>query len=277
MFLLACTGAAPPSTDDTAEDVEITGYAVDWTTDPDPLSAGSPGTMTLQVTDQAGNPVEDLQQNHERFVHTLFVASDWSDFQHVHHEDFHGDPTVDEVREATFNFDLSLPYSGRYFIMFGYAHRNLWLQTDAELNVAGSPAQLAAPDTAPTAEVEADGIVATLSWTAEPIAGYEAAWSVHLTDQGGAEVTDLVPYLGADGHCAMVNAATDWGSHTHAWFPDMDQMAPGMEMPHLYDGPDLPFAYTFAVGGNYKMWIQFARQSVPGKIHAVPFVFHVSG
>lgn len=54
-------------------------------------------------------------------------------------------------------------------------------------------------------------------------------------------------------------------------------MTPGMTMPHVYDGPDLPFHYTFPVSGTYKMWVQFVRASAPDTIYAVPFAFTIEG
>ena len=257
-----------------SEPHEITAYDLSWSTDPDPLVANQEGTFTIEIRDQDGHPIEDLQQNHERIVHTMFVSADWSTFEHTHHEDFAA-LTVDDLRNATFHFPLTLPLAGSYLIMFGYAHENLWLYENDRIEIEGSPEQAPAPDTTPTSVVELDGIVAELSWSIEPRPGSEAAWTVSVTDGDGNPVDDVIPYLGADAHCALVNEDLSWGSHTHAWFPGMDTMAPSMEMPHLYDGPELPFVYLFPTAGTYKMWVQFTRASAPDTIYAVPFVFVV--
>lgn len=278
LLLLACAGPSTPSEStplDSGPQV-VTSYNLDWSTEPSPLRAGEPGEFSVQITDQEGRPIEDLQLNHERMVHTMFISADWTYFAHLHHEDF-ADLTVDDLKNATYHFPLTLPVAGPYFMMFGYAHENRWLYNEDRMEVEGSPGQAAAPDTTPDAEVEVGDLRATLSWGAPPIAGFEANWSVEVTTLDGTPVTDLIPYLGADAHCAVVNTDLSWGSHTHAWFPDMDNMAPGMEMPHLYDGPDLPFIYTFPTAGAYKMWVQVVRASAPDDVVTLPFVFEVAG
>lgn len=279
ILFLGCTGE--PDNPDGIVDTgiaahDVTEYDLSWSTDPEPLEAGEEGTFTIRVTDQDGHPIDDLQQNHERMVHTMFVSGDWTSFTHAHHEDF-GELTVDDLRDATFHFPLTLPVAGPYLLMFGYAHQNQWLFAEDTMEIDGSPGQVAAPDTTVNTEVAVDDLVVSLTWAVEPLADYEASWTVTITESDGTPVEDLVQYLGADAHCALVNESITWGSHTHAWFPDMDRMAPGMEMPHLFTGPDVPFAYVFPSGGSYKMWIQFTRESTPGVVYEAPFVFEVGG
>ena len=161
--------------------------------------------------------------------------------------------------------------------MFDFASEDQWLQTTDALTVTWSPAQAAEPDLTPNDTVTVDGVTGTLTWSADPVATYESNWTLSLSGPDGLPVTDVTQYLGADAHCIMVDATATWGSHTHAWFPDMSSMTPGMAMPHLYNGPDIPFAFTFPTGGSYKMWIQFARSSQPDLVYTMPFVFFVAG
>lgn len=274
LFLLACAGAGKTETADTGPH-EVTAYEVRWSTDPDPLVAGETGTMTLQIVDQAGRPIENLQVNHERMVHTVLVSDDWSTFQHLHHEDF-AELSAEDLRTATFRFPVTLPYGGRYLVLFDYAHRDQWLQSTGELVVEGEPAQQAAPDTTPTTVVEAADLVATLTWEVPAQIGIESAWSLDLVDGDGDDVTDLVQYLGADGHAAIVDEAVSGGVHTHAWFPGVTDMAPSMDMPHQYTGPYLPFHFVFEEPGPHKMWVQLQRESVD-EVYVLPFVFEVAG
>lgn len=271
LLLLACADKTPGDLD---TGPEITETFLRWSTDPDPLQAGEEGTFTIEISDQLGRPVEDLQENHERMVHTIFISADWSTFAHLHHEDYAA-LNAEDLRQATFHFPLTLPAAGDVLLLFGYAHRNQWIYAEDHLLVEGSPAQAAAPDTTVNSLASADGLVAELTWSTPPVAGYEASWTITVYDAEGAPVQDLAQTLGADAHCALVNEDLSWGSHTHAWFPDMDNMAPGMDMPHLYTGPDLPFVYSFPAPGTYKMWVQVARDSAPGLITTLPFVFEV--
>jgi len=276
-ILAACTGT--PDTGDSAGDSdahEVTGYDVLWSSDPDPVMATEQAQFTIQVVDQDGMPIGDLQQNHERMVHAIFVSSDLASFTHTHQEDY-TPITADNLRNAQFSFPLTLPSAGRYFAMFDYASRDQWLQTEDELTVSGSPPMAASPDLVPNDTAMMDGVTATLAWSSAPLAGYEADWTITLSDANGDPVTDVTQYLGADAHCVVVNSGTTWGSHTHAWFPDMGAMTPTMAMPHLYDGPEIPFAFTFPTGGTYKMWIQLVRSSTPDVVYVLPFVFDVAG
>lgn len=272
--LLACAGEGGESAVDTGA-VGEPGYSVVWSTEPDPLLAGEEGTFTERIL-LDGEPIPDLQANHERFVHTLFVSADLASFTHTHMEDF-TEITATAIRSSTFSFPLTLPYSGDYLVAFDYAHHDAWIQGTDRITVGGSVPQREEPALDFASSVATGGLVVSLTWDVPAVPGYESIFTVHLTTESGEEVTDLIPWLGADGHVVLVDANLGWISHTHAWFPDMQNMTPGMTMPHVYDGPDLPFHYTFPVSGTYKMWVQFVRASAPDTIYAVPFAFTIEG
>jgi hypothetical protein len=199
ILLMACGGepAGPASIDTGTAPHEVTEYDLSWSTDPDPLEAGEQGTFTIQVADQHGHAIDDLQQNHDRMVHTMFVSADWTSFSHLHHEDF-ADLTVEDLRAATFQFPITLPVAGPYLMMFGYAHQNQWLFAEDVLQVGGGPEQAVSPDTTVNTEVLLEGLLVKLNWAGEPNAGYESSWTVTITETDGTPVVDLVQYLGAD-------------------------------------------------------------------------------
>lgn len=274
-LLVACTAPAPDSGAADSAAHEITDYVVHRTTDPDPIEAGEEATFTLQITDQDGNPIDDLQRTHERMVHTIFISRDLADFQHVHHEDF-ADITADDLQAATFHFPVTFPTAGDELILYDFAHRDQWLYKNEIMVVDGAPMQATSPVVDLTESVDNADIHVDFSWTVAPVANFEAVLSVHITDTTGADVVDLVPWLGADGHAAVVCADLTLPGHTHAWFPDMEGVTPSHTMPHLYTGPDVPFHYTFAKAGVWKMWVQFARAGAPDAPYAVPFMFEVA-
>lgn len=277
LSLLACTGEVVDDTsapDACAEAVEPTSYAVEWEADP-AITAGQPSRFTLRVRDDRGCPVEDLQTAHERVVHTLVISADLASFQHVHQEDF-GALTADNLRTSTFSFPLTVPTAGDYRLVFDYAHRNTYLTTDDWLVAGGSPAMAAAPELDYTTTRAVGELLVSLRWDVEPSAGFEASWTVTVTTAEGEDITDLVQWLGADGHAAVASADLGWVSHTHAWFPDMENVAPGHDMPHLYDGPELPFHFVFPSAGAHKMWIQFARADAPDVPYVADFAFDVA-
>ncbi|MFN7144536.1 MAG: hypothetical protein ACK4YP_12230 [Myxococcota bacterium] len=253
---------------------EVTDYTVAWDTSP-AATAGQETTFTLRVRDQEGCPVEDLQQAHERIVHTLLIGRDLASFQHLHHEDF-TTLTADDLRASTYRFPVTFPSAGDYRLVFDYAHHNQYLTTTDWMTVGGTPAQADTPALDYTLERAVEDLVVTLAWQIEPYAGYEASWEITVRTADGADVTDLVQWLGADGHAAVASADLGWVNHTHAWFPDMENVAPGHEMPHLYDGPVLPFHFTFPNAGPHKMWLQFARADDPEHVYVADFAFDVA-
>jgi hypothetical protein len=270
LTLIAIFGCTPTPSGGTI----TAAYDVAWTTEPTPPAAGAPADMTLTVLGLDGDPVEDLQRNHDRMVHTVFISADLRTFMHLHQEDTRP-IEVEDLRAATFSFPVTFPTSGEYLVAFDYAHRNLWLQTTDRLVVGGAPGQASAPDLAGGEAFNGPDVQATLSWTGAPVVGGQAAWEVTLLDEGGAEIVDLVPWLSADGHCVFVSEDLSWVSHSHAWVPGMEDMTPNMEMPHTYDGPTVRFRAYMPVSGGWRMWCQFVRASNPAVI-TVSFPFEVA-
>ena len=275
-MLLACSGGPESAEKEDSGEPIPSAYEVQWSTAPDPLVAGQEGQFSLQITDQDGRPIDDLQQSHQRMVHAIFISSDLEDFQHLHQEDY-GDITADNLRNASFSFPITAKLATEYRIAFDYAHRNKYQHTEAGMTVEGEPAALESPRLEPVNVAEDRGLRAELSWEVEPIVGYEASWTVHITEvESGAEVTNLVQWLGADAHAVTTDAAISAIGHTHAWFPGMDNAPPGHDMPHQYPGPDIPFHYSFSVAGSQKVWVQLAREDAPDDPYLFPFVFSVA-
>lgn len=274
LLLLACSGD-PDSPGETGDPVP-SAYQVLWSTEPEPLVATQQGQLSLQVTDQDGRPIEDLQQSHQRMIHAIFISSDLEDFQHLHQEDY-AEITADNLRNASFSFPITPALSGDYRLAFDYAHRNKYLHTEDQLAVTGSPAALPEPQLVENSIAEDRGLRAQLSWEVEAISGYESSWSVHITEvESGAEVTNLVQWLGADAHAVTTDAGLNAIGHTHAWFPGMENAPPGHDMPHQYTGPDVPFHYSFNVAGLNKIWVQMAREDAPDQPYTFPFIFTVA-
>ncbi len=285
IFLLLASACTGPSDDSAATDPNVCtllnpdlepdgGFQVAWSADPSPLEAGVQSDLRFQILGPDGEIVDDLQQSHERMVHVLVISSDLESFQHLHHED--ANPvTAETLRCGDWHTPVTPPYSGRYRLAFDYAQANQWLSTHDWADVVGAPAQQDSPtiDTATTATVA--GMDVTIAWDTPAVAGFEAQWNVTITE-GGADVTDLVQWLGADAHAVIVSEDVEFVTHTHAWIPGVENMSPGMEMPHQYPGPYVPFHFTFPTAGWHKMWVQFARAADPEAAYTVPFWFEVS-
>lgn len=272
--LAVLTACAAPADDTSSGPHIVTDYQVLWRTEPAPAVAATPVTFVAQVVDQDGLPVEDLQQAHARMLHTVFLPPDLRVLQHLHHEDF--TPLgADDLRTATFRFPFTPQGSGRVRIAFDFAHRGAYQQRVDWMDVGGDIPS-GEPDLAGV-NVASDGsVTGRLSFATPPSAGVRADWTIlleHATD--GSPITNVVPWLDTDGHVVMTSATREWVAHTHAWFPGMDQMAPGHAMPHLYDGPELPFQYVFPAAGTYVLWLQFATSAAPDTAHTLRFAVEV--
>lgn len=249
-------------------------YAVDWSTDPAPPMVDELTTVHYTILDDDGQPAEGLQQTHERMVHTFTISQDLTSFAHLHQEDT--EPiTADNLRTATFEHTYVFPYSGVFLLAWDFAHLDKYHTVTDKVTVMGDVPQLSAPVFSEATTVAVPGIEATLSWDVPPVAGAVSELTVAFADENGAPITDLVPYLGADAHVAVVGFDLGTFGHTHAWIEGMDTMPPGHTMPHQYDGPEVPVHYTFPFVGDYRLWIQVTRADSGGIPYIVPFDVHV--
>lgn len=259
---------------DNARCVGPASYQIAFWTDPAPPMAGQEGEFWYSVQDQDGEPIDNLTEDHERMVHTFSISRDLSSFEHTHHEDYYP-LTDDDLTAATFHYPKRFPYSGDYLLVFSFAHLGQYQLLTDWIEVGGEIGQLPQPVEDLSLVKSVSGVTAELKWDFEPIAGVTASWTLHLTDEEGLPITDLAQYLGADAHVAVVDDTLSYASHTHAWFQGIEDMAPGHTMPHLYDGPDIPFKYAFPSSGMNKIWIQFARADNPEVPYTVDFMFNV--
>lgn len=257
LALVGCAGRAEDS--DTL--FLPTGYRVVASTEPSPPQAGETVEITLRVFAN-DEPAENLQRTHERMIHTFLIPRDLEDFAHVHHEDF-AEVTAGDLKQATYHFPFAFPTSGEHMLFFEFAAENQYRTDGVWAMVEGEPAQLEDPvlDLATTTQ---DGdLHAELRWDVAPVAGEEAQFTLILTDDTAQPVTDVVQWLGADAHVALVHSDLSWVGHSHAWISGMENAPPDHVMPHTYDGPEIPFRTTFPTAGTHRMWAQVARAGAP--------------
>lgn len=274
MIPLALTLAACARPDTETDTVPLPAvFDVATSTDPAPPVAGEPTELTYTVT-KDGQPIEDLQQSHERIVHVVMISRDLDEFAHDHHED-HYPITADDLRTATFHLPHTFGMAGDYFLLFDYASENLYHQNSGFLTVTGAPPMRDAPLIDLSEATDSRDVHAVLSWTVPPVAGQPAAFSVHLTTTDGADVTDITQWLGSDSHVILATTDLSWATHTHAYVPGMENAPPDHVMPHSYPGPDIDFRTQFPSAGTYAMWVQFAREGAPDAPYVERFEFEV--
>ncbi|MFI5777074.1 hypothetical protein [Nocardia sp. NPDC051570] len=273
----------------------------------DPLTAGRPGDLRLELTDAAtGAAVDDLMIHDSALMH-LLVIGPGGDLRHLH-----------PIRIAPGRYEAHLipPAPGRYALSAELARRGGGVQLVRAVTGftvgAGSvgapvnPVRLGGNTTAST--VLGDTPVTVTATAAR--AGAPTTLSARFGDR-----SDLQPWLGMVGHMIVAGPITDdsdiaaavqnspiWGhAHSMGGMPpmpgghDMAAMGdmPGMSghssegamlMPPVNGdsapdetvaayGPDVPFTYTFPAPGHYRVWIQAERNYT---VLTVPIVLEVS-
>ena len=208
-------------------------------TEPNKIIAGKPVNLMFHLTDAKGEPFTDLMIHHERILHILIVSENLQTIGHIHPEDFESRDMLAEL-EGVYTVQFTFPYSGRYIVAIDA------MTTDAEytkhlyVDVTGDKEM---PEFSTDIRREkmvvgyteegGDRFTKSVSITEKKGASkYMVKMSVpdkikvgemvHITyhfTHGGKPVTDLVPFLDAPMHFAIVSNRLDGILHTHGTVP----------------------------------------------------------
>jgi hypothetical protein len=173
-----------------------------------------------------GQRIGDLPVVHEHPMHLTIVSADLRRFDHVHPV-----PRPD----GTLQLDYRFPAAGQYLMFAEYMPRG-----------------------------ERDQVFRFPVTVGPPASGEPTPAVLRLTDRG-QPVTDLEPYMGAMGHCAIISEDTQMFLHCHP-----EQLFPPRRTTR--GGPDIAFCAMFPSPGRYKVWGQFQRG---GKVVVADFVVNV--
>lgn len=217
----------------------------------DNAKAGEETSIRIQIKDEAGNPVEDFDIEHEKLLHLIVVSKDLSYFNHIHPE-YNG--------QGEFVITNSFPAGGEYKLIADYVPSGGSKTTQTEWITIDGAAAEAVPLTQDQSHSKVvDGVEVTLV-NDHPEAGKDFELAFKLADAETKEpITDLEQYLGAVGHVVILSEDTEEYLHVHP----LEEKA---------TGPDAKFMTSFPSSGTYKIWGQFQRD---GKVFTVPFVVEV--
>lgn len=209
-------------------------------------------TVTIQIQDDKGNPVEKYDINHEKLMHLIVVSKDLSYFNHIHPE---------HKGKGQFEVQTQFPSGGEYKLIADYIPTGQKDVTQSTwIKVEGTIAAAAPIETEKSMVKAVSGNEITLSSDSLK-AGKEVNLKFHIVDENTKKsVTDLQPYLGAVGHVVILSTDTEQYLHVH---PTEEKAS----------GPDAKFMTTFPKSGVYKIWGQFQRG---GKTFVVSYVVKVS-
>ena len=262
-------------------------YRLTLQTEPSPPVPDEETALTLTLTRRAsGAPVTDLQQVHERPLHTFIVARDFSSFAHLHQEDF-GTRDAEDVAAGRFRFPYRFPAAGPYRVVAEFTHRDRSFAQHFDLMLgerARAAPQTAAPLSLSNVQRVGDFTARLRHSPATLSAGREVELVLSLS-RDDAPVTNLELILGAEVHAAIWRADGEDFGHTHSYTPAMAAMMrdmaahPGghsaaamialMSEPAelVYPGPEIPLRYTFPRAGLYHLFLQCAPGGIPEVFH----------
>jgi hypothetical protein len=203
------------------------------------------GTFRFAIEDQADQAVHEFTPIHERDLHLIVVNRELTTFHHVH-------PTLDG--DGTWSIDLPALEPGSYRAVADFQIADgprLALGTD--LTVAGQYQPTELSDPTPTTMTD----------------GYEVQLSAERSDDGevtaelivrrnGDLVTDLEPYLGANGHLVAIRTGDLAYAHVHP--VEDDESAPGV----------VTFDAELTSAGRYGLFFDFKHD---GTVHTASFTF----
>ena len=222
-------------------------------TDPQTVQAEMPTKLTFFLTDAKSEPVTDLLVHHERVLHVLVVSENLQIIGHIHPEDFETRDVMQEL-EGRYTVYFTFPAAGRYVLAIDLMTTDAEFAKSVYVDVAGKK--------------KLDNIVQdfrrekiVFGYTDEGGDRYTKAVSithrdgsspyyvkieaperiktgemVHITyhfSLDGKPLKDLVPFLDAPMHFAIVSSRLDGVLHAHGIVPSMESPTEmGRKDPH---------------------------------------------
>lgn len=269
----------PPETTDVGA-----GYTVEFKSEPEPLQANQPSTLSFSVKDRQGAIVKDLQIVHEKPMHLLIVSKDLAEFYHVHPE---------QSEDGSYKVTHTFPNGGDYKLYADFTPKDaVQVVEQIDVKVAGPERSKVALVADTKYEKTVDGLKVVMKPSVEIKAGQELTLDFQAFDAAsGKPATDLQNYLGELAHFVIISEDLKDFVHAHpmAKGESMDSMNMGDEKPddHDTDGhehsakegepkkigeSEVSAHTTFPGAGFYKLWAQFQRN---GKVINVPFIVNV--
>ncbi|WP_409304188.1 hypothetical protein [Peribacillus sp. SCS-155] len=198
--------------------------------------------VVINMKDKEGNPVKDLEVNHEKFMHLIIVDDHLDKYYHLH-------PT--KMKEGAFQVDYPLE-KGSYKAFVDIKPVNLTYHVSPLAFAVGEPAE---GHSHPGLEVDSE-LTKTVNGKKvemKPSTDFKAGEPITLdfvVDKEGLE-----PYLGAMGHVVILDEAAENYVHVH----------PSNEK-------EPKFETEFNKQGKYKIWAEFKHHGI---VRTYPFVIEV--
>ena len=221
-------------------------------TEPQTISAGTPAVLTFHLTDGAGEPVMDLMVHHARVLHVLVISENLQIIGHIHPEDFESRDILAEL-EGKYTVHFTFPAAGRYILAVDIMTADAEFAKYVYVDVTGEVKMVdivrdfhrekavfgytdEGGDRYTKAVSLSDGAGASVYHAKmEAPERIKAGEMVHITycfSRDGKPLTDLVPFLDAPMHFAIVSTRLDGVVHTHGTVPGSADTNKMMKDPH---------------------------------------------
>jgi len=266
-------------------------------TEPKKIEVGKPATLMFKLTDAMGEPFTDLMIHHDRILHVLIVSENLQIIGHIHPEDFESRDLIAEL-DGTYTVHFTFPYAGRYILALDVMTADdefakyLYVDVTGDKKMTDIAEDLRAEKTVYGYKEEGGDRFTKAVSTADGKGSSEYHVKIEVPEQikvgemvhiiyhfsrDGKPVTDLVPFLDAPMHFAIVSTRLDGILHTHGTVPmngKMDKMAEkdphaGHKMKkkestgHQHQGttpdkfgPKVMLMTTFSKAGKYQIFGQ---------------------
>ena len=222
-----------------ARDLNVT-----MNTEAQSIEAGTPTVLKFHLTDANGEPFTDLLVHHARILHVLLVSENLQIIGHIHPEDFDSRNVMEE-RRGIYTVQWSFPEAGRYIIALdvvtpeGAFARHLYVDVIGEPQMGAQPRDFRREKTVNGYTDEGNDRYIKPIWIADAESGnayhvkmeaperIKAGEIVHITyhfSRHGEPITDLVSFLDAPMHFAIVDSQLDSIVHTHGILPASEPM-----------------------------------------------------
>lgn len=166
-----------------------------------PSAANTLGALTFSIAGPDGKPVTGFDTAHGKQLHLIVVRSDTAQYRHVH-------PTMGA--DGTWSIDWSWPTGGNYRVFADFTPTGgPALTLSSVVSVGGTFDQRPLP--APSRTFEVDGYTVSLDGDLT-VTGGTVGFTV---TRDGQPVTDLQPYLGANGHLVALRVDDLAYLHVH--------------------------------------------------------------
>ncbi|MEV4319694.1 hypothetical protein [Actinocrispum sp. NPDC049592] len=199
----------------------------------------------FRILGDANKPITAFDVEHEKRLHFIVVRRDGAGYQHLH-------PTM--AADGTWTVPLTLTQAGSYRVFADFKPSGgikTTLGTDIQV-----PGQYEPATDTPNTTATTDGYQVDLTGDLE--AGKTETVTATIS-KDGRPVTDLQPYLGAQGHLVALRA-TDLGYlHVH---------------PLENTGPQIRFAVEVPTDGRYRLYLDFQHN---GKVRTAQFTVDTHG